>query len=259
MFESYTFVLDPLTITIIFIILSAVVAAFVSGRRRDKCLKDFAGDMATFEAASGKTVWGTLRVENTGLELVYHKGHLDTQGHTEKSYILYKNEFANMQVVIRFLDQLSETGRGRRQKELHRTYHPNALRRCKRRVLNLFKTLRDSFVDVVNLFVSRAKTATGVGAVLTTQDQYVSRMKDQLIGSVGTAYEPLLERHIGRTVVLEMIKGDEVLEYPGVLKDYTADFIEVMDVAYSVKPDEPTRKADIVVPRQRALIRHLAE
>jgi len=32
-----------------------------------------------------------------------------------------------------------------------------------------------------------------------------------------------------------------------------------MDVDYAVKEDQPTKKADLVVPRKHGLIRHLAE
>ena len=74
---------DALTITIVFIILSTFVAAFVRGRKRDKCLRDFAGYMVTLEDVSGKTIWGRLRVENTGLELVYSTRHEDKDGHIE--------------------------------------------------------------------------------------------------------------------------------------------------------------------------------
>ena len=84
-------------------------------------------------------------------------------------------------------------------------------------------------------------------------------MKQQLMGSVGTSYEPLLERYIGRRVVLEMLKGDTVIEYSGVLKDYTADFIEIMDVDYKTAQNDESQKADMVVPRQYGLIRHLGE
>jgi len=77
--------------------------------------------------------------------------------------------------------------------------------------------------------------------------------------SVGTSFEPLLERYIGHKVVLEMIKGDKIFEYCGVLKDYTAEFIEIMDVNYKIKEDQPARTADLVVPRKLGLIRHLAE
>jgi hypothetical protein len=114
-------------------------------------------------------------------------------------------------------------------------------------------------VEIVNLVISQAKKATPAGKVLTSQDKYVSQMKQELMGSVGTSFEPLLERYIGHKVVLEMIKGDKIFEYCGVLKEYTAEFIEIMDVNYKTKEDEPARTADLVVPRKLGLVRHLAE
>jgi hypothetical protein len=161
--------------------------------------------------------------------------------------------------LIRYHDELSEENKKKRQKDLERTYHPNVLRRFNRKIQNFFKTVRDSVMDMVNLLISQAKRATGVGTVITSQDKYVSQMKQQLVGSLGTAFEPLLERHIGKTVVLELKKGDRIFEYPGVLKDYTAEFIEIMDVDYKTKEDQPARKADLVVPRHSGTIRHLGE
>ena len=79
------------------------------------------------------------------------------------------------------------------------------------------------------------------------------------MGSVGTSYEPLLERYIGRKVVLVLIKGDKIFEHSGVLKDYTAEFIEIMDVDYKVQEDQPAKKADIVAFRKYGLVRHLGE
>jgi hypothetical protein len=114
-------------------------------------------------------------------------------------------------------------------------------------------------MEVVNLLISQAKKATPAGAVLSSQDKYVTQMKQELMGSMGTSYEPLLERYIGNRVVLELIRGDKIFEYCGVLKEYTADFIEVMDVEYESKEDEPAKKADFVVLRKYGVIRHLGE
>ena len=246
-------------ITIVFIILAAGVAAFVRKRSRDKCLRDFENNMVTLEDVSGKTIWGTLRVENTGLEFVYSEKNIDEDGHDEASYILYKYEYPNIQAAIRFHDDLGEENKKKREQELERTYHPKWGRRLKRRFLNVFRTVRDSIVEIVNLLINQAKKATPAGKVLGSQDKYVTQMKQELVGSVGTSFEPLLERYIGHKVVLEMIKGDKVLEYSGVLKDYTAEFIEIMDVNYAVKKGDATRRADLVVPRKLGLIRHLAE
>ncbi len=250
---------DTFAITIIFIVLATVVAAFVRRRSRDKCLKDFGRNMVTLEETGGKIIWGKLRVENTGLEFVYPAKHADEQGHDETSYILYKYEYPKIATLVRFHDQLSELNKKKREKELKRTYHPTLLLRLKRKIQNVFKTVRDSVMEVLNMLISQAKKAAPAGAVLTSQDKYVSQMKQELMGSVGTSFEPLLERYIGKMVVLELIKGDKIFEYCGVLKDYTAEFVEIMDVNYKVKEDQPARKADLVVLRKYGVIRHLGE
>ena len=246
-------------ITIIFIVLAAAVGTFIRRICRDKCLKDFSRNMVTLQETSGKAVWGRLRVENTGLELIYLEKHKDKDGHDEASYILYKYEYPNIGAVIRFHDELSEHHKKEREKELKRTYHPGPWRRLKRRILNVFRTVKDSVVEIVNLLMSQAKKATPAGKMLTSQDKYVTQMKQELVGSVGASFEPLLERYIGHKVVLEMIKGDKTFEYCGVLKEYTAEFVEIMDVNYRIKEDQPARKADLIVPRKLGVVRHLGE
>lgn len=248
---------DTLTVTIIFIVTATFVAAFARRKSRDKCLKDFSGYKVTLEQTAGKTVWGKLRIEHTGLELVYDDAHSDS--HEKSSYILYKQEYSNIQALIRFHDQLSDSDKARRDKDLGNTYHPGFFRRLGRKLKSIFKIVRDSVMEVINVLVSHAKKTTPAGTMLTSQDKYVSQMKQELISSVGTSYEPLLERHIGQMVVLELVKGDTVFEFPGVLKDYTSEFIELMDVDYRLGQSDQPGKADIVVLRNYGIVRHLAE
>jgi len=59
--------------------------------------------------------------------------------------------------------------------------------------------------------------------------------------------------------LLELIKGEKIFKYSGVLKDYTAEFIEIMDIDYTITIDQPVRKADLVVPRKYGVVRHLGE
>jgi len=119
--------------------------------------------------------------------------------------------------------------------------------------------MKDSVMEVVNLLIGQTKKVSPAGAILVSKDRHTSQIKQELVSSVGTSFEPLLERHIGKMVVLEVIKGGKIFEYPGVLKDYTAEFIEVMDVYYSVKEDQEARKADLVIPRRYGVVRHLGE
>jgi len=248
-----------MTTTIVFIVLATFVGAILKRRSKDRCLKDFAGYLVTLENTAQKTIWGKLRVENTGLELVYENLYKDGEGHNETSYILYKQEYSNIQALVRFHDELSVADRAKRDADLKKTYHPGFFRRFGRRVKSVFKMVRDSVMEVVNVLISQVKKTTPAGAMLTSQGKYVSQMKQELISSVSMAYEPLLERHIGRKVVLELVKGDKIFEISGVLKDYTSVFIELMDVDYRFDQKDAIRKADIVALRSCGIVRHLGE
>ena len=250
---------DTFAITIVSIVIFTVISAFIKGRSRDACLMDFSGNPVTLQDLSGKAIWGRLTVEHTGLELNYADKYKDKKGHYEMSYILYREEYPNLQALILFPDQLDDCAKNKREKELERTYHPNSFRRAKRRVRNFFKTVKDSLMDIVNMVIGQFRTMPGAGKMLASQDKYVSRMKQEVFGQMGTSYEPLLERHIGKKVILELKKGEKIFEYPCVLKEYTPDFIEIMEVDYRLKEDQEARRADLVVPRAYGVIRHLGE
>lgn len=170
---------DPFVLSLLSIIVVAVVGAFLRRRSRDKCLKEFSDDQVTLEQTDGKNIWGRLRVEITGLELVYTSLHEDQGGHVEASYILYKHEFPKMQALVRYFDELDEKGKKKRAKELRTAHHPSAFRRLRRKIANLFNTLRDSAMEAVNLVIGRAKKSAGMGAVLTSQDKYVSQIRTE--------------------------------------------------------------------------------
>ena len=250
---------DTFTITIIFLVAGALVASFMKGRIRDKCLVSFSGDIATTDLTTGRKIWGRLVVENTGLEFVYPSLHEHKDGYKEASYILYKFEYPMIQALIRYHDELDEKCKKDREQELRKVYHPTFLRRIRRKILNVFKTMRDTVMDLLNIVISQEKKNTPVGSLLKSQDKYVSQMKNEMVGFVGTAYEPILEKHIGSKVILEFHKGDKIWAFEGILKDYTSEFIELLDVDYKLNEDSSSRKADVVVSRKCGFVRHLGE
>lgn len=255
----FTGFFHPVVITIVFILLSTIVAAFIRGRKRDKCLLSFDGFPVTLEDATGKCIWGSLRVEATGMELLYPKVHQDLDGHDELSYLLYKYEYGNIAALIRYHDTLSPEKLQQRQEELEKTYHPEWILRFRRKMCNIFRTIRDSIMEVSNVLLAQAKKTTVAGGLLSSQDKYISQMKNEVLGSVETSYEPLLERHIGHRVVTELARGDAAVEIVGILKDYTTDFIELLDVDYAYNKGESKRKCDVILPRKRAIVRHSGE
>ena len=252
--------MDSLTITIIFIILSTVFGAFIKGRMRDKCLLSFEGDLVNIELKDGKTIRGILRLEATGLELKYKEPDLDINDSLAKtSFILYKNEYVNIQCITRFLVDLNEKDKKKRARFLKRIYNQKGLSRIKNKIRNFFATVKDSIMEVVNLLIGKAKQVTPLGRVLSSQDKYVSKIQTEAFSSLNTSFEPLFEKHMGKKVILQLSKQGKIIEYSGILKGYTAQFLEFFDLAYRCSEKEEIRPADIVVPRSVGIIRHLGE
>ena len=210
---------------------------------------NFSGDAVVLETAD-KVISGRLVVENTGLEFIYPSVRINSNDHKEASCLLYKFEYAHIHVLVRYHAQLSAEGKTSREQELRDTYHPTVVRRLKRQTWNTLKTVRDSILELMDRLLSAAKKTTPGGAVLTAQEKYVSKMKQDLVGSIATSFEPLMEKYIGHRVVIDVIRGEDLLQYSGVLKDYTAEFIEILDVDYRTTNDQPDEKADVVVSRK---------
>jgi hypothetical protein len=249
---------NSFAITIAFLVVTALVGAFARRRSRDRCLLSFADDAVVLETADD-LIAGTLNVENTGLELVYPSARTNGEGYQEASYLLYKFEYSSIHALARYLEDLTEAGKTARERELRQTYHPTMFRRLRRRTWNTLKTVRDSLLELVDSLLNATKRVIPAGAALAAQDKYLSKMKQDLAGSIGTSFEPLMEKYIGHRVVLEVIKGESIERLSGVLRDYTADFVEILDVKYRSTQDPAGRDADVVMSRRHAVVRHLGE
>jgi len=251
--------IDSFTITIIFIIVAALISAFSRRVKRDKCLYDFNNDPVTLEKITGKiTAKGILNVENTGLEFIYTKEiKKENDNLIMLSYIFYKYEYPQIQALVRFHDELSEEGKKKREKELKRTYKPSAFRKFKRKTQNISKTISDSLKEVGNAMVAHLQKGKSP-TLLKSHDKYLKQINQNIVESVGTAYDPLLEKYIGHKIVFEIIKGEKVKQYTGILKNYTANYIEILDVMYNIE-NLDAKLADIIIPQKIGIIRHLGE
>lgn len=246
-------------LTLLFIFLTALIGAFIKRRSRDLCLKDFTGFHVTVAMKNAARIWGRLLAFPNGIELLYATPHRDRKGHEETSSLFFADRMAYIQAVYRFRDELTETQRERRRLEIRRTYHPNFIRRSHRRFRNFVNTFRDAFNQSIGVAVSQMKRTGAVSAVLQTQDARLTQMGQTILGGVPSAYEPMLERYIGRRVVAEELRDGAWLEHPGILKEYTAAWVEILDCRiaqeHSFDLSEPgqlqvNRNLDFVVSRQ---------
>jgi hypothetical protein len=232
-----SFLGNPLAVSIFVILITSLVGFYVNSRVRDRCLRDFDGYQVVIEDKAGKVMWGTLRTYSSGLELVYASARRDeVEGHLENSYILYDKDLANLQAIYRFHDDQSEQNRRRRKTEIRRAYQPSLFRRGARALRNLFSTFKDAIAQATN-------TVLGYRAAQKPQDAMLSKHKEltnsgvQLLsGTVGNAYEPILERYIGQYVVLETLQGTTVEQDYGILKEYSSKYLELLSVKVEVPP-----------------------
>ncbi len=215
------------------IFLFTLVASYIRSTRTDPCLASFEEYHVTLERADGKIVWGVLELESTGLELQYRSSVQD-EHHLETSYILYASEYGEIEAIFRFVDELSEENRKRRDQDIARSLHPGPISRTRRRLRNFVGTASDSLGEMIGLLVGRAKKPAG-RYITDTGETYLKKLGHNLLGAAGSAYDPLLEKHIGHKMVVEIMEGEEVHEHVGIFKNYSADFIEILDVQFPQK------------------------
>ncbi|MFW6134858.1 MAG: hypothetical protein ACOC5R_04720 [Elusimicrobiota bacterium] len=250
---------DSFVSLLIILVVFALITAFIRARKIDKCLKDFINDPVCLEMTDGTKIKGKLFAATTGVELCYKEKQVGENKIEKTSFMIYKPEYVNIQALARFYDDLNDKEKKIREKRIKKTYHPGFFRRMKRKIQNIFKIVKDSLIELIDLIIGHAKRVSPLGKMGGPQEKYISKLKEEYVSSVYNSYEPLLERHIGKKVVLEMNRNDKIIEYVGILKDYTSEFVEIFDVDYNNGQDEKSREADLVIPRRVGTVRNLGE
>lgn len=243
---------NTLLVTLIVLLAGAIISGFLKGRERDRVLKSFSGFHVTLETVNGGLIWGEMALHPTGMELIY-RSDVHDEAHIETSYILYKDEFPHIQAIYRYCDEMGGAQWERRQRQLNSTFHPGLWRRLRRRTRNFLNLMSDSLVQAIGILVGQIQASKRITA---GSDQYLSRVSENIIGYVGTKYDPLLERYVGTRVVVEVAEGGVVYEHIGILKDYTADFLEVLDVHYPNQTAVEMGMDQDVVEDQHMRIKH---
>lgn len=240
---------NALLITVLLIFAATILGAIVAGRIRDPCLKQWRGYPVRVALLRGDRIRGRLHDETSGIEFYIDDTLASTSG--RHSFVLYKEEYVEIDTIVRFLDELTPDESRRRARALRHAYHPGLLRRGARTSRNWVNTLKDAAGDAASVV---ARTSMVGGA---TQSGRVGATSATMMGAVGRAFDPLLERHIGNRVVLVVGTGDDATEYVGTFREYSGQFLSIVDV--DLTNGSQTRKGDVIAARPRALIRHAAE
>ena len=221
--------MDGTLLTILLLLAFATVLAIIQARRRDRCLKDFDQFRVTLAEKGGDLTWGRAEVHASGLEIVYAEPVVTRAGHLEGSFLFFKDQYETMNALYRYPEGLPLAEQERRAEIIARTARPGLGRRLWRKLRTWLSMVRDALVQSVGLVVGMtAKTKPGA-AVLSSQEQQIKALSGEVIGHAGNAFDPLLEKHLFRQVVLEVTLDGATRSYCGWLKDYTSQFIEVVD------------------------------
>jgi small nuclear ribonucleoprotein (snRNP)-like protein len=244
--------MDTFGFTILIIVLTTLIASYIRRITRDKCLKSFEGYVVTLELADGAAYSGKLEVESTGMEVIYRESIVD-DGILKMSHIVYKDEYKVLNAILRYDDELTEKGRKRRMAALKRTYHPNLFRRIKRKTINFFKLIKDSLMEIMNTLSGKLKSANPDN-ILAGNEKYTNRINQEMVNTIDASYDPLMEKYIGNIIIVEIKQGAESRKLTGILKEYTQNYIELLEVMYT-----EGRLCDAVLPRRICSVRGLSE
>jgi hypothetical protein len=229
--------LDTTLLAIILLLVFATILGVIQQRRRDKCLKHLDGFHVTLAEKGGDLTWGDVEIFSTGLEITYNEPVQARQGHLERSFLFYKDQYGGMDAVFRYPEGLPPEEQERRRQQLRRTVDPSLFRRTKRTLRNWLSIVRDAAVQAASLAIGAAKARSPGSAVLSSQEGQLKALSGEIIGHVGNAFDPLLESHLFTQVVVEVTTDGTTRSYCGWLKDYSAQFIEVLDAFVETQPE----------------------
>ncbi len=221
--------MDPTLLAILLVLAVATVVGVLQARRRDKCLRHFDGYRVTLGEAGGELTWGDLHAYATGLEIRYVAPVHTDQGHLERSFLIYKDQYPSIHAVYRYPLGLPPEQRARRAEDLRRTVHPSVWQRLGRTLRNWLSMVRDAVMQALTLVIGMAKSRAPGAAVLAGQEDGLRSLSSEIIGYTGNAFDPLLERHLSKRVVVEVTRDGQRRDYCGWLKDYSAAFVELLD------------------------------
>lgn len=202
--------------------------------KRDRCLLLFNRHHVTLATEGKDAVTGVLNVTSRGVEVMFDGTPGQTTDRWRKGLLIYDQELAGCVTLCRIETGLTEAERPRRGRQIARLVDPDFLQRADRQLINFVNIVRDAIIQSIGLFLG--KLGGGSGGLQTLAREQSSRLTElsgNVLGLFNNAYEPLLERHIGRLVVLtvRVQEKPEPMEtdFYGYLADYNERFIVLLN------------------------------
>jgi hypothetical protein len=213
---------------LLFLFVSALVGTILKRRSCDHCLKKFEGSKVILSDSLGVFHRGFLCVFAQGLEIVFSDSGNKENGKIN-SLIIHPKEVNEIPFLVRPApDGDTITGLAWRQ-ELNRILHPSLWDRICRLSLNFYNMLRDAFGQAAKTILGAVSKDTTVGQVKNA-DKQINKIGSELNTLVPNAWEPVLEKHRGRRIIVERKCKTGLIKESGILEDYSPQFLLVRNV-----------------------------
>lgn len=217
-----------LLISISLIFMTALFSNILQRRKRDRVLREMKGFHITMQFKDDNQVWGKARIYSNGLEFLYTDSYRNSYGDLTTSYIIQEAELSNVWAFFRYHNELSAENQVRRKKEVESTINPHFIQSVMRQLRNILNAFNDAINEALSVFLNRFK-GSGVSS-LKNQSQYIKNVGSSALGLIdNNVFNPILERYIHRRVVLLIDSGDKKQSYCGFLKEYSPNWISLLD------------------------------
>ncbi|MEE9492854.1 MAG: hypothetical protein V3W04_05690 [Gammaproteobacteria bacterium] len=68
-----------------------------------------------------------------------------------------------------------------------------------------------------------------IKTLFQTQDARLKKITTQAVGAMGNSFDPILERHLGKPVVIELMNEAGKEEFSGLLREYSQGWLSIFD------------------------------
>ena len=230
--STSTFGFDDLFwLTLLVLFVSTLVGALLTRFRRDRCLKLFDDYHVTLVHGDGRALWGDLIVTSQGLDVIYDAPYTTTRGIVKASHLVQRHDLEQALGLCRTVHALTEEEVLERNQQIEKTFNPDFTSRSLRRARNYMDMLSDAIGKSLSLLMG--SLGGRIGTALAKRKGDVSELSETLADTMTNAYEPLLERYIGKPVVVECRTAPDApeptTEFTGYLVEYTRDYVAVFN------------------------------
>ena len=225
--EGASFFTDLFWASLALIFLCAIIGAVVSRRQRDRCLRLLDDFHVTLCRNDGENFWGDLIVFPQGLELRFDAPHTTRFGLQKCGVLIYDKEQADYVGAFRTLSELTQEEKIHRQEQVIARFRPGPARRFFRGARNWVGTIQDAFSQAITVALGQAQRAN---PVVKNRSSEIKNLGQQLIGATGNAWEPMLERLMGKPVIVEVRTPgmtNDMTELSGYLAEYSSKYIAI--------------------------------